>query len=710
MPGARVRMKSFFEPRSVAVAGVSTDPDKLGSIIFQNLMENRAKGLLKASVYALNPSHEFIGTMRAYPSVGSLPEVPELLIVAVPESQTEALIDSAAAGGVKAAIIVTSGYAETGRKDAEARMARIAARRGMRIIGPNTIGVVDPYSGVDSLFLRPTKQLPDGRSVASLLRPLKGDVVIVTQSGHLGQAIVEELAANEVGIRALVGTGNQVDVSVEDVVEYFGGDPDTKVIAVYVEGVREGRKFMDAARRISRKKPIVALKVGKTGSGARAALTHTASLVGDYDVYRAAFRQSGVVEAQTFQELVDFSISLSMLPPSGNRLAIVTNAGGVGAIAADEANRSGLRVEPPAEGVAGRIRAEFADSGFASNASFGNPVDLTATATTEDFVKVVREVAALPQYDLVLVLPTHQTPSIDPDVASRLVEVAAGTSKPVCMCVVGRAELASELHTVFMRNDIPSFPTPERAVRALASLWFYSSLKKRVEESPRARVRVRRSSWKSGQLAHQELSGLLKGYGLQEPRSILLRTPTDFAMLGRVRYPVACKLLSKDLPHKTDVGGVVLGVKTSDEAREQFAKLKAVADRTRAKFDGVLVQEMVGKGVELILGARRDPAFGPTVAVGLGGTYVELSRDVSIAVAPVAPSEVRAMLEGTSLEKILRGYRGGPGASMERLCEAVSKFSKIMVENSSIEEIEVNPLIATRGSVLAVDARALVSR
>lgn len=702
-------MESFFDPKSIAVAGVSTDPGKLGSIIFQNLMENRKKGLLKATIYALNPAHEFIGSSRAYPSIVSLPEIPELLIVAVPESETEPLVDSAAGAGVPAAIIVTSGYAETGRKDVEARMAKVAARSGMRIIGPNTIGVVDPYSGVDSLFLRPTKRLSDGRAVSSLLRPLKGGIVIVTQSGHLGQAIVEELTANDAGIRALVGTGNQVDVSVEDVVEYFGDDPKAKVVAVYIEGLRDGRRFMDVARLVSKKKPVVVLKVGKTGSGARAALTHTASLVGDYDVYRAAFRQSGVVEAESFQELVDFAISLSMLPPSGNRLAVVTNAGGVGAIAADEANRSGLLVEPPTPDAMERLRSEFQGSNFISNASFGNPIDLTASVNTVDFVRVAEEVASLPQYDLVLVLPTHQAPAIDPDVADRLTGVAQRIKKALCMCVVGRAELAAELQKKFMKSGVPSFPTPERAVRALASAWFYSNAKKRVDQPHRVSERLMRPGWKAGQLAYHEVVNLLQSYGLSGPKSVVLRSPKDFALLSKVRYPVACKLMSRDLPHKTEVGGVVLGVKGSAEAQSCFARLRRTAERRHAHFDAMLVQEMV-KGIELILGAKRDPTFGPVVALGRGGTFVELFRDVSLAVAPVTPSGAKSMLEGTKLEEVLRGYRGGPKIPEEKLCKVVSRFSEILTENQSLEEIEVNPLVATGDSMVAVDARALVSR
>ncbi len=392
-------MKSFFEPGSIAVAGVSTDPDKMGSIIFANLLANRERGVLKARVYALNPAHATVGGQVAYPSISALPEAPELLVVAVPESQTVGVVEGATEAGVKAAIIITSGYAEVGKGDVEKRIAELATDAGMRVLGPNTIGVVDTVSGVDSLFLRPTKRLPGGGEVASMLKPIPGGVVVVTQSGHLGQAMVEELTANGVGIRAMVGTGNQVDVSVEDVVEYFSDDPRTTAIALYLEGLKDGRRFLEVARRASRKKPLIVYKAGKTAGGARAALTHTASLVGDYAVYQAAFRQAGVVEASDLQELSDFSISLSMLPrPSGNRLVVVTNAGGVGAVATDEALRSGLRVDRLTPGGVDRLRKKLGGSGFISNASLGNPVDLTASVGTQDFVEGVEEVASLPSY------------------------------------------------------------------------------------------------------------------------------------------------------------------------------------------------------------------------------------------------------------------------------------------------------------------------
>lgn len=710
LPRERLRgMESFFEPKSVAVAGVSTDPNKLGSIIFSNLVANRDEGLLKAKVYAMNPSHDHIGGEPCYASIGALPEAPELLIVAVPESITPALILDAARRGVKAAVMVTSGYAEAGKGDVEKEIGKVAASHGMRILGPNTIGLLDTRSGVDSLFLRPTKKLPDGTEIVSLLNPLEGGVAIITQSGHLGETISEELAADGVGIRALVGTGNQLDVSVEDVMQYFADDPHTKVMAVYLEGVRDGRRFMQVAHYASRKKPVVVFKVGKTDVGARAALTHTASMVGDYDVYRAALRQAGVVEAVSLQELTDYSVALSMLPMvTGNRLAIVTNAGGVGAIAADEAQKLGLRVEPLGDASRKRLRTEFRDEAFVSNASFGNPIDLTASVTTGEFVRATRSVLALPEYDLGILMPTHQAPAIDHDVGQRLGDVVEASKKPVVAAVIGNSPLASKIHSEFMARGVPSFPTPERAVRALAAAATYAKLRGNVGGPLVLRGKTHASRVRPGPMTPLEVSKLLRSYGIDEPMSAVVKSSKDFRSLRRFHFPVACKLVAEGALHKTEAGGVLLNVAGVDEVESAFDRFSKAAKRKRMKFQGMLVQEMVGKSVELILGGTRDPTFGPVVVFGLGGTYTELLRDYSLAVAPVSPNEVQRTLSQTSLGRILAGYRGGPKANIDRLAKVVSSFSRIMVENPRIDQMEVNPLMANGSDVLAVDARVVL--
>jgi len=702
-------MTSFFEPRSIAVAGVSTDPNKLGSIIFANMIDNRKNGVLKAPVYALNPARDRIGDQPCYPSVAALPEVPELLIVAVPESETLALIRAAAQAGVKAAVMITGGYAEIGKGDVEREIGDAAAKHGMRILGPNTIGLVDTWSGVDSLFLRPTKTLPDGTQVVSMLKPLKGEVAIITQSGHLGEVVAEELAASGIGVRAIVGTGNQLDVSVEDVIEYFAEDRHTRVISVYLEGVRDGRHFMEMAARAAKRKPLVIFKVGKTGVGARAALTHTASLVGDYEVYEAALRQSGAIEAHSLQELVDFSVSLLMLPPAkGRRLAVVTNAGGVGAIAADEAADIGLYVEPLGDKAKRKILSTFPGEAFVANASLGNPVDLTASVGSDQFVRVVELVAARPEYDLLLVLPTHHAPGMQYDIAEKLGDVIKQSGKAVACCVIGNSEFASMIHLKFMSRGIPSFPMPERAVRALAVAPEYAAARKAAWKD---RISVRRPKWfarKTGRLRQEEASSLLASYGIEEPKFITVERMEDLQELESFGFPVACKLLSSEVLHKTELGGVALDVRDAAEAKRAFARFQKLATKVHAKFEGMLVQEMVKGGVELLLGGTRDPTFGPIVVLGLGGIYTNLLREYRLAVSPVTAQEVRRMLIDETLASVIGGYRGGPRVNISRLCGVVSSFSSIMIDNPSIEQMEVNPLVATRNRILAVDMRVLV--
>lgn len=704
-------MKSFFEPKSIAVAGVSADPDKLGSIIFANLQENRRKGLLKATVYPLNPTRDTIGGVKCYPDVGSLPERAELLIVAVPEPETLGLVREAADAGVRAAIIVTSGYGEAGKGDVEQEVGRAAARRGMRVLGPNTIGVVDTWSGVDSLFLRPTKRLPDGGEIASAVKPLRGEVAVVSQSGHLAQVVSEALAAVGVGVRALVGTGNQLDVSVEDVVQYLADDPHTKVISVYLEGVRDGRRFMQAASYASRRKPLVVFKVGKTDVGGRAAFTHTASMVGDYEAYRAAFRQCGIVEATSFQDLVDFSVALLMLPRSpGKRLAILTNAGGVGAIAADEAQRSGLVVQPFDAKIEDDLRSQFQSSKFASNASFRNPIDLTATAPTDDFVRCADRMMALPEVDLGLILPTHQTPAIGHDIAKKLGETVLKSKKPACMCVIGNSDFASNVHSDFIAMGIPSLPTPERAVRAIASLVSYLELRKETWSRPSA-VEGRSLRFIGGgrPLDSSEVSRLLYVYGIREPKTVFARTADDLRRVQRLKFPVVCKLRSVGLVHKSDIGGVVRGVASQSEVESVLARFRAIARAGGIRFGGMLVQEEVGQSVELLLGGTRDPTFGPMVAIGFGGTYAELIRDYSVAIAPVTPEEASLMVSRTKLGPILEGFRGGQRVDLRMLGRTVAAFSKILVENPRVEQVEVNPLMVREKEAFAVDARATLN-
>lgn len=705
-------IRYFFQPKSIAVAGVSNDPTKIASIIFSNLQENLNRGALRASLYALNPTCTRIDAWPCYPSVSALPEVPDLLVAAVPAGATLQLVTEAARSGVKAAVIISGGFAEAGEKRLQEKIAQIAMKHGMRILGPNTIGVLDTISGVDMLFLPSEKKSASGKMVSSLVKPVKGGVVIITQSGHLGEVISEKLTANRVGVRALVGVGNQLDVSIEDVIAFFAEDEHTKVMAVYFEGLKDGRRFMRLASASAKRKPIVVFKVGKTSAGASAALTHTASMVGDYQTYRAAFAQAGLLEAQDLQELIDDCISLALLPPAfGRKLLIITNAGGVGAIAADEAERLALEVKQPQKITIDRIRHTFRGSGFIKIGVLRNPMDLTANASTAEFVGVAELALRSEEYDMALLLPTHQTPPIDYRISGQLAESISKSNKPVSICVVGYSELAEIIQQEFVEKGIPSFPTPEAAVKGLAASVRYQELKGNAVTLGKVSARDKFPGIKgrNGRLSEYLVPKLLQSYGIEQAPSLIVKSESNVSKVHRIGFPVACKLLSSQLLHKTDAGGVILNVRDEKALVSAFRGLKKLAIEHRFHFEGVLVQAMVEHGVETILGGVRDKTFGPVVLFGVGGVYTELIRDYATMVAPVNLRQARRMILGMKMSSVLKGYRNGPKVNLDELSRILTRFSRILPENPSIVEIEINPLIATEQRIIAVDTRILLN-
>jgi acyl-CoA synthetase (NDP forming) len=480
-------LRAFFDPRSVAVIGASPIAHKVGNIIVHNLIENKERGLLKAELFPINPGYKTILGQECYPSLRELPRDVETLVVVIPAAGVPRVIEEGASKNAKAAIVISSGFREVGNTELDERLVKAGAETGIRIIGPNCLGIYDPYSGMDTLFLPEVKLLSSGREVVATPRPLPGYISLVSQSGGFGAAALDYMAGNMMGVRTFVSLGNRCDVDEHELLDYFQQDEKTRVVLLYMEGLRSGREFLNAARQFTKSKPIVALKSGRTEAGARAAASHTAALAGVDKIYDAAFAQSGVVRAQTLEEFFDMSRALQLQKPSlGNRISIVTNAGGPGIIAADTCIESGLRVDRLSEATLGKLEAMKAKGELLQIMTGANPIDLSGQGTSEMFAKVLRVLMDAPEVDGVIVMAFHQAPPILDDAVQAIAETHKGYLKPILACDVGGTEMAEEFRARFEKYGIPAYETPERAARAMYALARYGQYVQSVAERGRA--------------------------------------------------------------------------------------------------------------------------------------------------------------------------------------------------------------------------------
>lgn len=472
----------FFEPRGIAVIGASREENKPGHVILKLLLENRERGLLKASVYPVNPKAEEILGVRAYKSVRELPNDVDLAVIVVPAQIVPSVVRELGEKGIRAAVVISSGFSEVGRVDLEEELKREAKRWGVRIVGPNCIGVFSPWSGVDTIFLPYTKRLKDGREVLSAPRPERGSVALVSQSGAVGTAALDYMHGEGIGLSYFFSIGNRADVDEAELLLALGEDEKTRVILLYLESVKNGRDFIKAAQAVSVKKPIVALKAGRTQAGKRAAASHTASLAGSDEVYEAAFRRSGIVRAQDMEELFDYAKALASQPPlAGPRIGVVTDGGGAGVMATDTAEALGLQV-PVLMGEARERLEELKRRGVIPEfAQVSNPVDLTGSATSEMFVEATKILLESDEVDAVAILALHQVPGIsDPvELARELASLAVEYSKPVVAVDTGWSETAILERREFDKGGVPAYPTPERAVKSLWALYVYGAYLKK---------------------------------------------------------------------------------------------------------------------------------------------------------------------------------------------------------------------------------------
>ncbi|MEB3861043.1 MAG: acetate--CoA ligase family protein [Desulfurococcales archaeon] len=686
-------LDAFFRPSSIAVVGASRRPGTFGHEILRNL-----KASYKGRLYAVNPKYEEVLGVKSYPSLTSLPEVPDLVVVAVRAEAAVGVVEEAGRAGARGVIVVSGGFAETGPQGErlEEELASVARRHGIRLVGPNCIGVYDPVSGVDTFFL-PRERMP---------RPPRGYVSLVSQSGAFLTTLMEWAAMEGLGVYRAINIGNKADVDEADVIEYYTGDEATRAIGVYIEGVKPGAgpRLLDAIQGArDAGKHVVLLKGGRTRAGGRATMSHTASLAGDYRVFKDLVEEAGAAVVEDPIHLIDSLKILGMQghrSPRGARVLVVTNAGGPGVIATDSLEAEGLQVPPPPQDVVERLRGKLPPI-----ASLGNPIDLTGGATNRDYQVALEE--ALDSYDMALIVAPLQPATVDRELAWIIAEKLHKARKPGAAVTLGGDE-GKEASSILESLGVPAYPFPHRAARALATLYKVHQPTCRGDdkvELPSKAARIL-DSQPPGKVPDMDALQVIEALGIPAAKSCLARSPEEAAECykrlntGRV----VVKAAGRRIIHKTDVGGVVLGITSPEEAARAYKDLEA---RLQGAMEGALVQEMIQGGLEAIVGARKDQGFGPIALAGLGGVLVEVLRDYKITRAPAGMCRALKAVKGLKSRRILEGYRGLPD-SVEHLAHVLSKAS-LLALHPRVEEVDLNPVILTSQGPVVVDARIILS-
>lgn len=693
----------FFHPHSIALIGASEKETSVGRALLQNLITFPGK------VFPVNPKHPLIFGRKCFPSIAAVPDKVDLAIIATPAETVPGIVAECAKAQVPAAIIISAGFKETGKAGSllEREILVELKRSRMRVLGPNCLGIMTPHTSLNATF------------ASRLAHP--GSVGLISQSGALCTAILDWSLQENVGFSAFVSVGSMLDVGWGDLIYYLGDDPHTKSIVIYMESVGDARSFLSAAREVALSKPIVVLKVGRTPAAAKAAASHTGALTGSDEVLDAAFRRAGILRVDTISELFDLSELLAKQPrPAGPRLAIVTNAGGPGALAADAASANGAQL------------AQLSDSTMrALNGllpicwSHGNPVDLLGDASPTVFSRALEMVAADPNTDGVLAILTPQAMTNPNGTAMELSAVRKGIDKPLLASFMGAQEVEPARATLNHAN-IATYDFPDVAARAFTGMWRYSYNLQTLYETPtvvseidptsRAHATtIIESARKAGRstLTEIEASEVLSAYRIPMIPLRVAHTADEAVTCAReIGYPVVLKVYSENILHKTEVGGVHLGLRNAQAVTQAFKSIKASAEAKAGpeRFLGVLVAPMLSdrNAYELILGSSVDPQFGPVLLFGAGGTLAEIQKDYSLGLPPLTSVLAARVIERTSIFRALQGVRGRSPVQLAELERLLVRFSQLVAEQPWIREIEVNPLFVSHERIVGLDARVIL--
>ncbi|MGQ9618580.1 MAG: acetate--CoA ligase alpha subunit [Candidatus Aminicenantia bacterium] len=702
---SNLNLKSMVSPKSVAVIGASSRSDSVGMAVFKNILFSGYKGI----VYPVNPKAKSILGVRAYPSILDVPDQIDLVVLVVPNTFVTQVIEECGKKGVKGVVIITAGFKEVGEAGAklEKELVEVARKYGISVIGPNCVGIIntDPEISLNATFARPFVSKA-------------GSIAFVSQSGAFGVAALEYARKRDISLSKFISVGNKADVNENDLLAVLKEDEKTKVILFYLEDLVNPSEFMELAREISEKKPILVIKSGRTMAGAKAASSHTGALAGSDEIYNAFFMQAGVIRVESLEELFDCGIAFSTQPaPKSNKVAIITNAGGPGIVATDAIVKSGAVLANLEERTKEKLSRVLP-----TTASVENPVDLIGDAKEDRYESAIKYVLEDPSVDGAVIICT---PTVFTDleaIAKTIRDTVPRYGKPVTVSFMGTEDV-EKAEKILEEAGIPNYLFPEISAKVMAKLCEYGWWIKRpltgirkFEDVEKARVEeVIEKARKEGRnfLPEPESYEILKAYGFPLPPLYFARSIEEcISSAEKIGYPLVLKIVSPDILHKVDVEGVKLNIEDTERLTLAFNELMEKVKRNRpdAEMWGVIVQKMIKGGKETILGMKRDRLFGPVLMFGLGGVYVEAMKDVSFRIAPLRELTAKKMIREIKGFKILEGYRGEPPSDIDSIEECLMRLSQLVTDFPDIEELDINPLMVLKkgeGS-LVLDARIIL--
>ena len=692
-------LKGLLNPESIAVIGASKKPGKVGNDVLNNLLEGGFEG----SIIPINPTADEILGQKCYPSLKKYGKQVEMCVITVPAFAAKDAVTDSVNAGAKAVVVITAGFKEVSEEGAalEKEIAAICRAKNVRLLGPNVLGLINTYHKMNASFAH--------------YMPQPGGISVISQSGAVCTAILDWAASRHLGLAKLISIGNKADITEIDLLRDLGEDDETKVIVAYLESISDGKEFIRVAEQVTTKKPVVIFKAGTTTAGVKAASSHTGSLAGTDMAYGAAFQRSGVIRAETFEQLFDFSTALAMQPmPKGKRVAIVTNAGGPGIIAADSVENAGLEVAELDWQTAAALKQKLPDA-----ASVGNPIDVLGDADPDRYRLAITAAMEADTVDAVIVILTPQAMTKPAETAKMIAGCSTG-KKPLLACFMGGRDVIPARRELVQHN-LPDYNSPERAVASLKAMRNYAAWQDRppriVTRFPVNRRRVarlinRHIRMGQAQIGEIDAKKILDAYDFIVPKGAICQSAEEAVEAGnQFGFPLAMKIYSPDIIHKSDVGGVKLNLQNAEQVRDAFDLMMLRIGRAfpDARLDGVYVETMAPRGREVIVGMHRDPQFGAMLMFGLGGIFVEVMKDVTFHLAPITEEEAMQMLRGTRSFSLLKGVRGQTGVDMRAIAKGLQHVSQLATDFPQITELDINPFIVGSIGVDAVAADARIT-